>query len=367
MCRQIKHWYFHMKRMQKIKGLKHQSEKISNSPLNSQIATSYDTDLHRLVLKSPNMGDFEEKLKEFDENKLYEMAITVNDRGSLPLDLLKWSPMTPTEKQKVSSFLFKLMHKTQIMPHQALIDVEKTEKDYQNQYADKQLIKNIRIACEIANEIRQQIDFSDTHPDCNTISNEENSVIHSKVSNVRRGYRYWGAINSLFHPIDACLDPEGLQYKTVTSIAKQHKAGNCLEYCHLVKLRMQEKHKDIPVHVLNITNGDHIIACIGEGNNRVICDAWSGKVYPYIQEELGKHLLCFEYREDEHGGLQQEPKRILKRYNPNYHQIAKDDSLKEMVAENRYLLGCLGIFAAFSLSKAYNYLMEPANPAKQPG
>lgn len=367
MCNLIDQLWGRMKRVKKIKGLKYQPEKISNHPINSQIAASRDTDLHRLVLKSPNLVDFEAKLKEFDENKLYEMAITVNDRGSLPLDLLKWSSMIPAEKQKISALLFNWMQKTQIMPHQALIDVKKIENDYKNQYVDKQLIKNIKIACEVANEIRQQINFSDTHPDCNTISNEENSAIRSKVTNVRIGYRYWGVISSLFHPIDACLDPEGLQYKTVTSIAKQHKAGNCLEYCHLVKFRMQEKYKETPVQILNITNGDHIIACIGEGDNQVICDAWSGKVYPYTTEELCKHLLCFEYRVDEQSGLRQEPKRILKRYNPNYHQIVKDDSLNAMVAENRYLLGCLGIFAAFSLSKVYNYLMESSNPSKKIG
>lgn len=324
--------------------------------------SSGDTLLHTCIRKARERSDIEGCFENLNPVAVSDMTRTVNNKGQLPLDLVDASALSPKDKKTVSKMLMDFMLQAKIKNHSESISSEEVVARYTYD-PDSVIVRNLKFACKLANQARQVIENSYSHPDCNHLTNAQNKDIDAKLANTRLSY-HRGALKALFfHPISALFDAENLLLDTVATTIAEQKSGNCVEYCFLVNKKAQEEDKNIPVQHLYIQGGDHHVICIGDGNDKVICDAWAGDVYPLTKEEVSKRLICYDSRfENSENQDSQVLKRFTIRFNENYHRIVKDGSLNNMASQKRFTLFSVGVAGAYFASQAYSYLTKPSAP-----
>lgn len=334
------------------------SKKMPSNP----VGVPGDTPLHTLIRQTKNRLEFDSYCKKVNSDVASDMARTVNNKGQLPLDLVELSALSPQDKKMVSRALMDLMLQAKIKNHLEPINADEVLARYSYD-PDSVIVRNLKFACKLANQARHIIENSYSHPDCNHLSNEQNKLIDSKLANTRLAYDR-GALKTLFfHPVSALFDAENLLLDSITTTIAEQRTGNCVEYCYLIKQKAQEADKSIPVQHLYVAGGDHHVICIGDGNDKVICDAWAGDVYPLTKEEVSKRLLCYESRfENPDNQDSQEFKRLTIHFNENYHKIVNDDSLSNMASQKRFTLFSVGVAGVYFASQAYSYLTKPSAP-----
>lgn len=303
--------------------------------------TNGDNLLHTIVKQAKDAYEFGRYFAQLDPQAALKLARTVNNQGQLPLNVIASTSLTSAEKRKIYKILLDLILQAKIKKQSEPVDVNEVLGRYDYD-VESTIAKNLIFACQLANETRALIQNSFTHPDCNGFSPKKNAAIDEKLSEAKTQYHQRIYKNGFFHPLRAFSDGENMLLETIHETIAEKKIGNCGEHSYIVKYLATKLDKTIPVQIMHIGGGDHDVICIGTGNDRVICDSWTGDVFPLNRNEVEKRLLCFELLENTPYG---EPKRITKHFNPNYNQLIVDKTLANRVGKVQAGIAGLGLFA----------------------
>jgi hypothetical protein len=95
-------------------------------------------------------------------------------------------------------------------------------------------------------------------------------------------------------------------------IAEKFSLGNCREQTASAFVYLMRNHPDLQLKVYDIVNGDHRFLVVGEGENAVVCDPWSGRAYPF--SEIIIHLKNYK-------GCAADGSPVLETYHPKKHKL----------------------------------------------
>jgi hypothetical protein len=319
-----------------------------------------NTELHDLLLRD-NIDShmLDEWIQQNGEEKARKMAKTVNNSDHLPLDLIEENPLKYDDSSEINKLYNLLIPLTIPESFKSLsehIDAEAIRQEFQP-VSNSLLETNLMLGVEAANYARSHIKQSTTHPQMNKASseelravNEQLSIARNKNKDERKNIR---AANLNFRfktknprkdgskKIKSYISDEGYK-ETVLSEAhrtKEYGVGNCHELAYLAKHHLMENHPELTsAEVFYCKGGDHVFLVIGRGTksnnyqdwdeNAVICDPWSGDVYPatHIPQMMGNYTRRrIPYGEDGKDHLF----HIVTFLNENIHSLKPNRSKKD--------------------------------------
>lgn len=281
-------------------------EGFSSSPRSSK--NNGNTPLHDLISNYTDFNTVTKFLMTTDKSSVLAFARTVNDKGQLPVDLVKDLQLDEFNKQKIYDLFFYLYQSSE----KKLSD-HINFKDITNRYQlaqDSPLYKNLQMACNVVNESRSAIKASLTHPDINEWSEEDAELLAIETTNMRRMMKQANYSLMLTNPWGILFDTINTVSEKRASIALKFQIGLCGELCYVAMHFLKLKDKNTLVRPFSLNNGDHEFIVIGEKENAVVCDVWAGDVYPLNEIPLRmkdyRHVLT---------------RSIFTLYNPAFHSI----------------------------------------------
>jgi hypothetical protein len=120
-------------------------------------------------------------------------------------------------------------------------------------------------------------------------------------------------------PINYLLDTQNSLMEALASAPLQSGVGNCAEFTFVAWHFLRKKNPKIKASCFYVENGDHVFLVIGDKGNAVICDAWAGEVYPYL--DMDSKLTCHRTFADSSS------LNMTTHFNPKYHFSHPDFSL----------------------------------------
>lgn len=214
-----------------------------------------------------------------------------------------------------------------------------------NSYSAK-LNANLKLACDVVNQVRDVITESASHPDANHVKCEKLTEMANIINNEIRKYKF-----------DSSEFIEAI---------KKYKTGNCAEFAALGLHIMRSNALNIGAEYFHLVEAkkcdptySHVFIVIDRlpdsdpadsttwGPNAVICDPWAGKVYPAC--DFATNMCC-------HFSLmlmdQQDPtfslSNIIGLYNPAVHKIGLDEipcNITPVLKQVTVMVVSLGLFA----------------------
>lgn len=248
-----------------------------------------NTWLHREILAciSPNL------ILDFIKSNPHEtthMLQTVNNLGKTPHDLIiAHTQLTIEQKNKLSLPILVLLANKEVMALSKEIKIDNLDHYESNSV----LYKNLILACNVANQVRQILKRSCTHPEMNFTNANERNNVHTRV----KGFRQRASDISVLELLCTTNPLRLLCDTTSVLIDKQlipfisEGIGNCGEMAFTAYKLLRQSDRHIAAEVYGIINGDHLFLVIGINENAVICDPWSGNVYPF--SELSNKLKAY--------------------------------------------------------------------------
>lgn len=276
-----------------------------------------DTPLHKAIASATRLEDLSTQLNYMGEEAISTMARITNHQGKIPLHYLRQSALMPPEKMIFRSSLMPLLSQHHLRKIQTPLDIDKVlEKYYQPD--NVKFNYHLKIACDLANEVRSEIEFSNTHPYVNDLSWAEKKDIDERVDFARRTQDF------ITTNLSANLLPSNFNafiYKYIevtTKVSIKLSAANCHETSFMTLYKALQKDPNTTTYIYDITNGNHLFVVIGEDpNTQVVCDAWAGRVYPArnITKELS-NVVKVEKTNDDFIN-------VMTSYNPTFHRLEK--------------------------------------------
>ncbi len=83
----------------------------------------------------------------------------------------------------------------------------------------------------------------------------------------------------------------GFQMQTDIDMVKKLSLANCGELSYFIADFCEQQGFKGPIWIYRIDDGNHEFAVIGEGDDALVCDPWSNKIYPFA--DLNQHLEDF--------------------------------------------------------------------------
>lgn len=260
------------------------------------------------------------------------MALTVNDTGQTPIQLLIDESVDPKNTRltviKYNAMFTKLLRLMNRRSHRPITETLSLQAVFDSASINKGLSDNLKrnliIGTYITNTARGLLTDSSTHPQFNNYPVKKQDDITTNITIMRD--------NMLFarKPGDDPIDFRN-------SLAINNGIGNCMEYAIFAFAEMRRLKFGIRAEIIYISNGNHVFLVLDRlkdsdlqnpaswGYNAVICDAWSGEVYP--AEDLLQRfatLLSLEFQKKiNRRETLSKPKQInsITSYNSRFHKI----------------------------------------------
>jgi hypothetical protein len=194
-----------------------------------------------------------------------------------------------------------------------------------NQYksGSETLVSGLKFACDLVNKVRDLITESATHPDLHSYPKDVQIKMSEKIANIRKSDPFFYAQSSP-------------QYQQYVDILKANKAACCIEMVLLGLSLMSKNPQKMKGEFFILegrTNNNHshdfivINRVLGSdpadpltwGSDAVICDAWSGNVYP--ASEFATRLTCHFPYEITTNDPDYRRMNIISLYNPEFHRF----------------------------------------------
>lgn len=292
-----------------------------------------ETKIHKLVMSQCTRNEFEAYLNYLGKDKATRLAKTADDLGRLPVDFI---PFYETEKHPVANVLKAYTIADTLSPIHQPIDEQAVLEQYRV-LKHSVLAKRLQLACQAANSIRELKLRSNTHPSVNALSADEVDQRRSMIIHLRnqRFFSSPAVAQKLSYPQKRL---KGLQEKNRPFVSA--KVGNCMEYADLAIAELRELDHEVRLEEISFANGDHVFVVIGRnkasdindvttwGSHAVVCDAWSGGVYPAY--DLPVRLM--DYQASYFKGDNRAYATVF-HYNPRYHQLEVDLELPPFSAK----------------------------------
>jgi len=222
------------------------------------------------------------------------LAKRISNAGDLPIELGRknfYSKINQDDSLAFDTILFPATQRHNMPPLDAQINLLSIKKHYQN--ASPVLLNNLMIAAKALNKTRQLVTQSGTHPSLNDVDRYLLNTIDTKINKMRE--RMPNTSNAKE------------SHNALATLATLYKIGNCEEYANVLARQLMEMQTDSLIETYCIAHGDHRFVVLGRdaksnpadpktwGDSAVICDAWSGEVYPASEAwEKLKHYKFYE-------------------------------------------------------------------------
>lgn len=281
-----------------------------------------DTPLHRLIGTYTNVNpittvNIDELIAQVGLESVVFMSVVTNDAGETPLDMVCRINMLDDDVfENLYQKLAELMKAYPVKPMHQLIDTKQILQPVRS-VTNIRLKNNLKIAVYLTNKVRRLIDASATHPSLNEIPPSTAGQVEDAVGRMRTFIDV--------NPISGDL------IENMTHYAIKYKCGNCHEFSCAVVHYLRKLDPGLGAEMVRIANGDHVFVVIDRkpdseiknvaqwGESAVVCDAWSGDVYP--ADQLPFKLMCFDrIRYKDNGSL-----NILNTFNPRFHRLNIDE------------------------------------------
>src|SRR3990167_4664608 len=293
------------------------------------------THLHQMIHERKSLANINEFVKS-DYPAAIKMAHTVDNRDRLPYDVL--DEISADETVNALKALMVLLMIENPLPLQSLtdlIDVDAVLKKYEPK-EDTELYKNLELGCQLINRTRGMIKASATHPEMNKHTSAELNHLTQKIThcdvtsdlalnrvleNTNNDSIVFSESTFHFHEYNKRLSWQAgmALLRTTNQPYYSSKKANCeaMAFClgeQYIKTTGGEKSGG----VFNIEKGGHCVFVMGQGNNKVISDAWSGQAYPVY--DVVKSLWDFRRYivDDPHNKEVPRKINVLTTCNPRY-------------------------------------------------
>lgn len=257
-----------------------------------------NTKLHNKILNGTNFEKIRQYINGLDKKLASKMARTLNNNGYLPVLLVEYSQLNKHEKYKLRNILIQLSISHRYKKLSQELDAEKLQKviNLYNVLPNTPLFKNLELAFTVLNRVRKERIESHTHPQANEYSLKKRSELKNEIDDMREAIseKVMMELDSFKDSIDA----ENFEINLRGEEILKHKKGNCGELSTLAWYFLKKIDKNTPAELWKIKNGDHGYLIIGDDSvNKVVCDPWLGKVYPFsaIEYKL-KNYLCLKFK-----------------------------------------------------------------------
>ena len=275
-----------------------------------------NTFLHLAVLynNSSMVAYILKKLRE----KASILCRTQNHFGAIPLYLAHEIPNIYVKTKMIKLLLPKSLDYS-IKPLSSHLNAKEIPEHYPETATNPVLKRNLEIAYEVINQCRNEILYSNTHPDTNQMDTEQKNHALAQVRKVR------------FFNINGSWRVSAI--KKHAEKIKEYKAGNCVEYATLAIAHILEKKLPHPLTIesFTITAGDHYFAMLDcsptrtfnqfdtYGRNAVYLDAWAGEAIPvqsakFIQKLNTYASVDYNYNLDH-------TYTLLPKFNPRHNAL----------------------------------------------
>jgi hypothetical protein len=282
-----------------------------------QAKVGHDTDLHALSRHSNSRYMIYHFIENHPAHSIASMATTTNDNGDIPIDEIVKNPRLDIQSKKdiITHLLDIIVQHQNLKPLTELLCVEDVLKHYPDN-SNPALLENLKLACEIVNEIRSSIVFSSTHTDFNWLEKDTQREIIKRIEKIR---------SILKGDMNQCTIENNY------SLIKRFKTANCGETSYAsIHLLQQKSTKELDAQRIRLQNGDHCTMIFGtnlsinpnhyfnKNTDIVYCDAWLGKVGKFHHDDIAKNL----------GSTRQVlssdklAARIVTTFNPEFHQFS---------------------------------------------
>ena len=248
------------------------------------------------------------------EDLFRQLALSVNFNGDLPVDLVEEEDGEHPAKVELRAELFNFM-RPMVPPISQPVDLNTVMSKYSS-VDNPALNYHLTLACKVANIVSSTIKESDTHPQANEYSVEQQRILSNNITVMREEISEKCEGKSRF---------EALQIHA--EIVQKYRIGNCAEFALLSMYELLRIDININVEVYSINNGDHVITILGRhphssnfktwGPGAVVCDSHLRRVYPakYIPEML-KDFRVFTLN-----GVEM---NFCFNFNPRYHALGPE-------------------------------------------
>lgn len=230
-------------------------------------------------------------------------------------EVLSYAKKNVRDAKQIVEMLEPLAIHNTLPPLDQLIESDQVVSDYvADEKENKELAHHLRLSCEIANKLRKDIPSSTTHPSFVELPELEQKKIVRELTALRGDLRReksdrWGEAHFGF----VC----------------KHRVANCGEYARAAQYLFKKHYPNIRAEVFGIANGGgHTFLVIGRdpnsnpadprewGEHAVVCDPWSGAVYPAKDISTKLHDF-FSY----HSEATNKEYSILAPFNPRFHRL----------------------------------------------
>lgn len=248
---------------------------MQNHQLNSG-----NTSLHLIALTGTSID-----LLKYNTNQAQKDAITPNNQGKLPWDLIAQNKAPEEEKEKMRTAIKNMLPKEYCPPmkEKAMLSKKLAEEKGSNKFFINPRYAFYQLCLKAANYARENIWFSSSHPDANQLERKEHDALRNFIDLQREN----ADTNYVFRKQAPPF------YDTAV---KKSKKGNCYEFAmlvaHFLKIHAHQiKLADIHMHLAQSDDGDHDFIILTAGdvtaleqkglpkNTVLAIDAWTGILY----------------------------------------------------------------------------------------
>lgn len=230
-----------------------------------------------------SFAEFKLVVYDLDEKTRYQLALQRDSDFMLPIEIIKKrEELNKYEQEAIFKWLLKYTLPNQYKKLNEKIDADEIIKRYEKKLPESRL-KNIRIAAEILNKVREKIQFSRTAPETNFFSRIKIQSIDAQIVEMHK------LMNIEFRKKESQyedeypqisdekfnLDIAQLRLYVEYYFASKFGLGNCEDYSYAACYYAQTQYH-LSSAVLALHPGDHVVAIL---DNDVIIDAWSCDIY----------------------------------------------------------------------------------------
>lgn len=283
-----------------------------------------ETKIHKLAMSNCTDTEFSTYLNYLGKDKATRLAKTADEMGRLPIDLI---PSYERDKHPVAQILKSYTIADTLQPLDQPIDLQAVLAQYRV-LKHSVLAKRLQLACQAANSVRDLKLRSNTHPSVNVLKAEVVEQRRCLITHLR-DHRLF---SSPPDPSESSYPQKRLKaLRDKNSPFVSAKAGNCMEFADLAIIELRELDHEVRLEEFSFKNGDHVFVVIGRnkasdvndvstwGRNAVVCDAWSGGVYPAY--DMPARLMDYQtsyFKDDDRSYA------TVFHYNPCYHKLEVD-------------------------------------------
>lgn len=229
-----------------------------------------------------------------------------NDDLLLPIHLLDTNPKlsTPLCTEQARDKVIKLYEhytlRKESMPLSDAIDWQHISAQYASWLTSDMRLMALQQAWRALVQVRRRIKYSGTHP-----SLQETPIWQLAIKNTVMMRIISSHLEDVLDRMKGMTKSHYWRIRDLAMVIEEFPAANCEEYTDMVIRELLKIHCKLPLEVVHLTPGDHIVALIGRepasdrmdwrtwGSEALIIDAWSNKIY--LANEIPQFLYDYAY------------------------------------------------------------------------